>query len=80
MGLRRDHKSDLENDPNLGPKLRPLCPENVSPNANLGNLMARLVKVLANEVQDRIETEVLSIEELKHHLEKVNVDIPLILL
>ena len=70
-----DVKGNLENDPNLGPKLRPLCPANVAPNSNLGNLMARMTKVITDEAQDRINTEVISTEELKFHLEKVNVSI-----
>ena len=44
MGLRKDHKPDLEGDPVLGPKLRPLCPANVAPNAPLGSLQAEIVR------------------------------------
>ena len=73
--MRKDHKGDLEDNPTLGPKLRPLCPANMAPNSNLGNLMARIVKEMANEIQEKIETEVLSTEELKHHIEKANIGI-----
>ena len=66
IGLRKDHKGDLEDNPVLGPKLRPLFPANIAPNSNLRGLMARIIKVIANEVQDEIRTEVLSTEKLKY--------------
>ena len=47
----------------------------MAPDSNLGNLIARLVKLLANKVENRFDTEALSTEELKHHLEKVNYNI-----
>ena len=31
MEIRKDHKPDLDKDPIKGPKLRPLCPANISP-------------------------------------------------
>ena len=75
MGLRKDYKDDLEDSPILGPKLRPLCPANIAPNANLGSLIAKTIKILADEVQVKINTKILSTEELKHHIEIVNSNI-----
>ena len=49
IGMRKDHKTNINNDPVLGPKLRPLCPANVAPNASLWNLMASLCKALASD-------------------------------
>ena len=51
MGLRKDHKGDLEDNPILGPKMRPLCPANIAPNAGLGGLMAKVIKILANDFE-----------------------------
>ena len=50
--LCKDHKGDLEDNPVQGPKLRPICPANIAPNARLDGLMARVIKILANESQD----------------------------
>ena len=72
MGLRKDHKGDIDNNPEKGPKLRPLCPANVSPNAALGDLMAKIAKGLADEFQSQAQTEVISTEELKFHIEGAN--------
>ena len=73
MGLRKDHKPDLEGDPVRGPKLRPLCLANMAPSAPLGSLQAKIVRALADEIQDRIQTEVISTEEIKYHIEKANI-------
>ena len=42
LRLRKDHKDNINNNPLLGLKLRPLCPENQAPNAPLGNLMVKI--------------------------------------
>ena len=56
MGLRKDHKPDLDNNPSKGPKLRPLCPANISPNSALGNLMSNIVRGLADERQEKLNS------------------------
>ena len=43
-GLRKDHKPDLHGDPEIGPKLHPLCPANHAPSAPLSNLLAKVCK------------------------------------
>ena len=50
QGLRKDHKADIDNDPNLGPKLRPLCAANRAPNAALGSIVAKTVKAIADSI------------------------------
>ena len=72
MGLRKDHKPDLDGDPSKGPKLRPLCPANISPNSALGNLMSNIVRGLADERQEKLKTEVISTEEMKYHINITN--------
>ena len=72
MGLRKDHKSDINDNPVLGPKLRPLCPANVSPNAALGGLMASVARATGDEFQSRENTEVISTEELKFCISEAN--------
>merc|ERR1712240_716598 len=51
IGMRKDHKANIQNKPTLGPKLRPLCPANQAPNVLLGNMMASICRILANEHQ-----------------------------
>ena len=72
-GLRKDHKACQ--DPVSGPPLRPLCNGNVGPNAPLGNLMARLLRTVRSGIHSKIPTEVLSTEEVLHHLEKFNSEV-----
>ena len=72
MGLRKDHKDYINNDPVLGPKLRPLCPANLAPNAPLANLMATICKGLADEIQNRVTTEVISTEEMMYSIGQAN--------
>ena len=49
MGLRKDHKGDIDSNPVKGPKLRPLCSANVLPNAAFGSLMAKIAKASGDE-------------------------------
>ena len=51
-GLRKDHKPDLQGDPEIGPKLCPLCPANNAPNTPLSDLMSKVCKGLSDEIQD----------------------------
>ena len=50
QGLRKDHKGHINNDPNKGPKLRPLAAANKAPNACLGNLVARVTKSVGDSL------------------------------
>ena len=64
LGLRKDHKGNIDGDSQKGPKLRPLCAANTAPNAALSNLMSKLVRAVASELGETCETEVVSTEEL----------------
>ena len=50
QGLRKDHKADRNGDPNLGPKLRPLCAANKAPSAAFGGVVAKTVRAIADNV------------------------------
>ena len=69
QGLRKDHKGDLEGNPTLGPKLRPLAAANKAPNANLGNMIAKIIKAIGDDLSDRKGGEVISTEHLKNMIE-----------
>ena len=75
MGLRKDHKKNIDDNEILGPKLRPLCPANVAPNTAFGNLIAKIARATADEFQYKHQTEVISTEELKFHIEQLNIKI-----
>ena len=60
MGLRKDHKGNINNDETLGLKLRHLCLANKAPNAPLRNLQAKIAAGLADEMQESVCTEVIS--------------------
>ena len=72
VGLRKDHKADLQNNKVLGPKLRPLCPANIAPNAPLGNVIGMICRALADKHQVRAKTELISTEELMSSFEYTN--------
>ena len=69
-GFRKDHKRC--DDPIRGPPLRPLCNAKVGPNANCANMQCRFLKVVRHGVNEKIDTEVLSTEEVCHHILKLN--------
>ena len=69
-GLRKDHKEGF--DPVLGPKCRPLCDGKVGPNAPLANMTSMILKTVRSGVADDLDTEVLSTEELQHHIDSYN--------
>ena len=69
-GLRKDHKTSQ--DPTKGPPLRPLCDGKKGPNAPLANLLCRLLKSVRAGVSQTFNTEVLSTEELLHHVQSWN--------
>ena len=69
IGMRKDHKANLENNPVLGPKFWPLHPANNASNAPLGNLMASICRVLANEHHEKANTELISMEELMYNIQ-----------
>ena len=71
-GLRKDHKPLINGEPDLGPKLRPLCPANHAPNAPLSNIISRVCKGLADEMLERHGTEVVSTEELMYNISEAN--------
>ena len=68
-GMRKDHKQGEY--PN-GPPLRPLANAWVGPNANLGNLMCRIIRPIREELRDRIGTEVLNSEEMLRKIQDFN--------
>lgn len=72
QGLRKDHKGDLDGDPNKGPKLRPLAAANRAPNAALGNLVAQVTKAIGNNICERYGREIISTEELKRNIDETN--------
>ena len=72
QGLRKDHKGNIENDPNKGPKLRPLCAANKAPNAALANVVAKILKAVGNNISEFVGAEVISTEQLKREFEIVN--------
>ena len=70
-GLRKDHKGNIHCGSNLGPKLRPLCAANRAPNSALGEIIAKVVKAVADSVVSKNGNgEVISTEELKHSIEE----------
>ena len=71
QGLRKDHKPNIDGDPSIGPKMRPLCAANKAPNANLGNLVAKVSKAVGDTIADS-GGEVISGEEMKRKIEDVN--------
>ena len=72
QGLRKDHKEDMEGDPKIGPKLRPLCAANRAPNAPLSNLVSQIMKAVGDDVSKVYNTEVISAEELMRFIEEAN--------
>ena len=72
QGLRKDHKQDIQGDPNKGPKLRPLAAANRAPNAALAHLVATILKAVGDNLTDVMGAEVISTEELKREIEEVN--------
>lgn len=72
--MRKDHKGDLDNDPQKGPKLWPLCTANKAPNAALGNLVAKILKAVGDKMIETIGAEVISTEQLKREFQKVNLN------
>ena len=72
QGLRKDHKPNIDGNPSIGPKMRPLlCAANKAPNANLGNLVAKVSKAVGDAIADS-GGEVISGEEMKRKIEDVN--------
>ena len=71
-GLRKDHKGNMNNDPDLGPKVRLLCAANRAPNAAFGNLIAKVAKAVGDSISGREKGEVVSTEELKRNIEEAN--------
>ena len=69
-GLRKDHKSDF--DPVRGPPCRPLVNGKLGPNAPAANIQTRLLKSVRHGVAQIHDTEVLSSEELQHHIKNFN--------
>ena len=51
IGLRKDHKKGY--DPVKGPPCRPLVDAKRGPNANLGNLVNRIIKHVREEQSER---------------------------
>ena len=72
QGLRKDHKANRNGDPNLGPKLRPLCAANKAPSAAFGGVVAKTVKAIADNVVKEGKGEVISTEEMKRLIEDSN--------
>ena len=72
QGLRKDHKGNIDGDSSKGPKLRPLAAANKAPNAALGNLVARVAKVVGDNIASKIGSEIISTEELKRDIDDVN--------
>ena len=70
MGLRKDHK--VYDDFVRGPKLRALVNGKVGPNSPLANLLTRLFVPVRFNLQQKVDTEILSTEELLHHVENFN--------
>ena len=70
QGLRKDHKKGF--DPAVGPPCRPLLNAKLGPNANLGNLIARVLRPLRKELAEETGTELLNTESLLHSMEVVN--------
>jgi len=70
-GMRKDHKRCDNSD--IGPPCRPVVDGKIGPNAPTGNLMTRLLKTVREGLHRKIQTEVLSTEELLHHIEQHNI-------
>ena len=75
IGLRKDHKANINNDPALGPKHRPLCPANIAPNAPLRNMIAMICKALADNHQEKAKPEVIISEELMYSFQETSAKI-----
>ena len=52
--------------------MRPLCAANRAPNSALGNVVARILKAVGDNICDKIGGEAISSEEVKHEIEAVN--------
>jgi hypothetical protein len=72
QGFRKDHKDDVDGDPDKGPPLRPLCGANKSLNAPLGCLVSKILKCVGDELSNKSQTEILSTEELCRFAEDVS--------
>jgi hypothetical protein len=75
QGFRKDHKANVDNDPNKGPPLRPLCAANKSLNAPLGCVLSKILKCVGDEKSVEQMTEILSTEELCRAVEDVTKNI-----
>ena len=66
-GLRKDCKPNIGGDPILGPKMRPLCAANRSPNAAFSHLVSMTIRALSNNIASS-SGEIISSEELKSRI------------
>ena len=73
-GLRKDHKSPINDDPDLGPPLRPLVNAKNAPNAPLSSLMSTITQGLRNQLNLKIQTELLNGESLLSDIDGYNTD------
>ena len=72
LGLRKDHKGDMDVNPIKGPKLGLLAAANKAPNAALGNLVAKLAKLIGDNISGRFGGKIISTQELKRDIDDVN--------
>ena len=63
-GVRKDHK---ENDPIFGPPIRMLMDGKKGPNAPLANITSRVLRPVRQNLNEKIQTEAISTEEICHH-------------
>ena len=69
-GMRKDHKEGWDKE--LGPPMRPLCNGKLGPNAPLGNLISKIIRPAREKLNEDLNTEVLSTEELQNNIEEFN--------
>ena len=63
-GVRKDHK---ENDPIFCPPIRMLMDGKKGPNAPLANITSRVLRPVRQNLNEKIQTEAISTEEICHH-------------
>ena len=68
-GLRKDHKTP---DPEFGPPLRVLADGSKGPNAPTANLISHVLRPVKNNLNEKIQTKIISTEEANFHFTQFN--------
>ena len=71
-GFRKDHNPTT--DSVQGPPLRPICNGKKRPDTACANIQSRLLKTVRAGISQTVNTEVLSTEEMQHHVMNLNTE------